>query len=194
MLKVIQTEIPGVLLIEPAVFKDGRGVFLETFHQQRYREAGIPVNFVQDNHSFSVQGVLRGLHYQLKKAQDKLIYVVRGEIFDVAVDIRRGSPTFGKWVGAVLSEENKMQLFIPKGFAHGFYVKSEFADVMYKCSDVYDPQDDYGLPWFDPDLHIKWPLSGTPLVSEKDQKHPRLKDIPEKRLPLYRVPGNDDEA
>jgi len=184
-MKVIKTEIPEVLLIEPSLFKDDRGFFLETFHQKRFEEIGIQSTFVQDNHSHSSKGVLRGLHYQQKKAQDKLIYVVRGKIFDVAVDIRRGSPTFGEWSGAILSEENKRQLFIPKGFAHGFYVMSEVADVVYKCSDLYDPEDDYGILWSDPDIGVQWPLKGTPAVSEKDNKHLPLHSMPEERLPVY---------
>ena len=171
-MNVTETEIPEVLLIQPRVFEDERGYFLETFHNSRYTEAGIPHTFVQDNHSRSSKGVLRGLHYQLKNAQDKLIYVVRGEIFDVAVDIRRGSPTFGKWVGATLSEADKTQLFIPKGFAHGFFVVSEAADVVYKCSDMYDPTDDYGIFWNDPAIDIQWPLAGNPAVSLKDQQNP----------------------
>ena len=181
---VTETEIPEVLLVHPRVFEDDRGYFLETFHQDRYEAVGITTTFVQDNHSRSSKGVLRGLHYQLKKAQDKLIYVVRGEIFDVAVDIRRGSPTFGKWTGAILSEKNKSQLFIPKGFAHGFYVLSETADVVYKCTDMYDPTDDYGIFWNDPAIGIQWPLEGEPAVSQKDQNNLRLEEMADDKLPV----------
>lgn len=184
-MKVSETALPGVLLIEPRVFGDHRGVFLETYHREKYARAGIAKPFVQDNHSHSYKGVLRGLHYQLKQPQGKLLYVVTGEIFDVAVDIRQGSPTFGKWVGVTLSAENRRQLYVPEGFAHGFYVLSERADVTYKCTDLYAPGDEYGILWCDADLNIAWPLQGTPLLSEKDARYPRLAEVPPQHLPRY---------
>lgn len=180
----INSGLPGVVIAEPRVFSDERGFFLETYHRQKYVRGGIEAVFVQDNHSRSSQGVLRGLHYQLKSPQAKLVYVVSGEIFDVAVDLRQGSPTFGKWTGAGLSDENRRQMFIPEGFAHGFCVLSPFADVIYKCSSLYDPADDMGLLWDDPEVGIQWPVSA-PVVSEKDKAHPRLKTMPEDRLPVY---------
>lgn len=182
---ITETAIPGVLIAEPKVFKDARGFFLETYHAQKYAEKGIEKTFVQDNHSRSVKGTLRGLHYQLNRPQGKMIYTVNGEIFDVAVDIRRGSPTFGKWVGAILSGENKKQLYIPEGFAHGFYVLSESADVTYKCTDFYASGDEYGLLWSDPAINIEWPLQGSPLLSEKDSQCPSLNSIPTAHLPVY---------
>ena len=144
IMNIVSLEIPEVKLIKPCVFPDDRGFFMQTYHEKMYREAGIDVTFVQDNWSRSTQGVLRGLHYQLEHAQDKLVSVIRGEVFDAAVDIRKGSPTFGKWVGVILSEENKHQLFVPKGFAHGFCVLSDEVDFVYKCSDFYTPGDEYG--------------------------------------------------
>lgn len=182
---VHQTDLPGVVVIEPRVFKDQRGFFLETFHSKRYEQYGIKKTFVQDNHSHSSRGILRGLHYQLKQPQGKLIYVVTGEIFDVAVDIRRGSPTFGKWFGVILSSENKKQVYIPEGFAHGFYVLSETADVTYKCTDFYASDDEYGLLWSDPEVNIQWPLNESPLLSEKDSRYFALSEIPQEHLPVY---------
>jgi len=179
------TSLPGVMLIEPDVFEDDRGFFMETHHQKRYREAGIDRVFVQDNHSHSKRGTLRGLHYQLKHAQGKLICVIRGQIFDVAVDIRRGSPTFGKWSGAYLSAENNHQLFIPEGFAHGFSVLSATADVIYKCTDFYTPGDEYGIFWADPVIDIDWQIK-SPVLSEKDTQNPKLSEIPEELLPVYK--------
>jgi dTDP-4-dehydrorhamnose 3,5-epimerase len=184
-MEMISLEIEDVKLVKPRVFPDDRGFFMQTYHEKQYREAGITARFVQDNWSRSTQGVLRGLHYQLKNPQDKLVSVIRGEVFDVAVDIRRGSPTFGKWVGAILSEENRHQLFVPKGFAHGFCVLSDEVDFVYKCSDFYTPGDEYGVRWDDPDIGIEWLGAGF-LVSEKDQKVSFLKDIPEKRLPSFK--------
>ncbi len=184
-IKVQETDLPGVLLIEPPVFEDHRGFFMETYHSKKYRELGIHQAFVQDNHSHSVKGVLRGLHYQLHHPQGKLIYVVRGEIFDVAVDIRRGSPTFGRWTGYRLSDRNKRQLFIPEGFAHGFLVLSEVADVMYKCTELYAPGDEFGLLWSDPRVGITWPLEGEPVLSEKDSRFLPLFEIPPENLPVY---------
>jgi len=173
-----------VIIVEPDVFGDQRGYFLETFQKKRYEEAGINVSFVQDNLSFSRKGVLRGLHYQLPHQQAKLVHVIKGEIFDVAVDIRKGSPTFGKWVSIVLSERNKRQVFIPAGFAHGFCVLSDTAYVLYKCSDYYSPQSEGGVVWSDPMLNIPWPIP-SPIVSPKDASYPPLKDIPPERLPEF---------
>ncbi|NOX38114.1 MAG: dTDP-4-dehydrorhamnose 3,5-epimerase [Calditrichaeota bacterium] len=184
-LRSIPTEIPDVRLIEPVVFGDNRGFFLETYHQKKYEELGIRDIFVQDNHSHSRKGVLRGLHYQLRYPQGKLIYVSYGTIFDVAVDIRRGSPTFGKWVGRILSDRNHHQLYIPGGFAHGFYVLSDWADVIYKCTAFYVPDDDFGIAWWDPTINIDWPLEGQPILSNKDRELKPLKDIPEAMLPVY---------
>lgn len=181
--KFIKTAIPGVVLVEPDTYRDERGFFMETYHQTRYAEGGIEYLFVQDNHSHSRKGTLRGLHYQLKHSQAKLIYVSGGEIFDVAVDIRRGSPTFGKWVGAHLTEENSRQIYVPKGFAHGFYTLSETADVIYKCTDFYAPGDEYGILWSDPDIGIEWPEKN-PLLSKKDSRNTRLSEIPEDLLPV----------
>ena len=169
-------EIPEVVLIEPKVFADGRGFFMETYKLSDFSEFGIKEPFVQDNHSHSVKGVLRGLHYQNPpKAQGKLVRVVRGEIYDVAVDIRKGSPTYGKWIGVVLSEENKLMLYVPPGFAHGFCVLSEVAEVVYKCTEEYDPVAEAGIIWNDPEIGIKWPIEA-PILSEKDSKWPRLRD------------------
>ena len=172
---VESTALPGVLLVKPRVFGDDRGFFLETYNETRYREAGIDVSFVQDNHSCSRQGTLRGLHFQTTNVQDKLVWAIQGEIFDVAVDVRRSSPHFGKWVGARLSAENKHQLFVPKGFAHGFCVLSETAEVMYKCSDVYAPGAEGGILWNDPTLNIDWPIK-EPILSPKDEVLPRFED------------------
>ncbi|MGR5146643.1 dTDP-4-dehydrorhamnose 3,5-epimerase [Photobacterium alginatilyticum] len=169
-MKVIDTNIPEVKIIEPRVFGDDRGFFLETFQSERYKtDVGIEQDFVQDNHSRSSKGVLRGLHFQKKKPQGKLVRVVRGEVFDVAVDIRSGSPTYGQWEGVVLSEYNKKQFWIPPGFAHGFVVLSDTADFEYKCTDFYDPTDEGSIRWNDPDLGIKWPCSA-PILSDKDAK------------------------
>ena len=173
-----ETLLKGVYVIEPDVFGDARGFFLETWQKKRYQETGITANFVQDNHSRSEKGVIRGLHYQLKHAQDKLVYVVRGTIFDVAVDLRRGSETFGQWTGCILSDENRKQFFVPKGFAHGFSVLSDVVDVTYKCSDYYAPGDEYGILYNDPDLGIDWHVNmDKTLVSDKDLIHPCLKDV-----------------
>jgi len=184
-MKIFPTSLPGVLIIEPRVFKDERGFFMETYHQKRYEDAGIEVRFVQDNLSYSSQGVLRGLHYQYPHAQAKLVEAIRGEVFDVAVDIRRGSPSFGQWTSANLSGENRRQIFVPEGFAHGFCVLSKTAVVIYKCSDFYAPECEGGVLWSDPDLGIKWPVKH-PLVSDKDMGYLRLEDIPPERLPIYR--------
>ena len=172
-MRVERTAIPDVLIIEPAVHQDGRGFFLETYHADRYREHGIPGPFVQDNHSLSSAGTLRGLHLQLRRPQGKLIRVIEGEIFDVAVDVRRGSPTFGRWVGVRLSSYNFRQCWVPVGFAHGFYVTSEVAQVEYKCTDVYDPDDELGIAWNDSELAIEWP-AGERILSPRDRQHPTL--------------------
>ncbi|WP_224245728.1 dTDP-4-dehydrorhamnose 3,5-epimerase [Hyalangium gracile] len=182
-MKVIPTEIPGVLILEPKVFGDERGFFLETFHAKRYADAGIPGPFVQDNYSRSVKGTLRGLHFQEPQPQGKLVQVVAGAVYDVAVDIRKGSPTFGKWVGVELSSENKRQFWVPPGFAHGFCVLSESADFQYKCTALYAPEHERAIIWNDPDLAIPWPISGAPKLSAKDAAAPRLKDAPV--LPVY---------
>ena len=173
---------PEVLLIEPDVFPDPRGFFMETFHSIKYAEHGLPAVFLQDNHSRSSRGVLRGLHYQLKNPQGKLVRVVSGEVFDVAVDIRRGSPWFGKWVGAILSEENHRQMYVPPGFAHGFCTLSERADFLYKCTDLYAPGDEYGIAWDDPDVAVEWPQLDYSL-SDKDLGNPGLFD--NENLPVY---------
>jgi dTDP-4-dehydrorhamnose 3,5-epimerase len=164
------------LLVEPDVHKDARGFFLESYHSNKYAEAGLNVKFVQDNHSRSAQGILRGLHSQLHKPQGKLVRVVQGEIFDVAVDARPGSPTFGEWVGQVLSAENFLQLYVPQGFFHGFCVLSPLADLEYKCTDFYDPEDEIGIRWDDPDLKIQWPVT-QPILSERDKRLPALQEI-----------------
>ncbi|NCJ07937.1 dTDP-4-dehydrorhamnose 3,5-epimerase [Synechococcales cyanobacterium C] len=185
-MKLLQTSIPGLLLFEPSVFADHRGFFLESYHAQKYAELGLTAQFVQDNHSFSCQDTLRGLHYQRQHPQGKLVSVIRGTIFDVGVDIRQGSPTFGQWYGACLCGENHHQLYIPPGFAHGFCVLSETADVLYKCTDFYDPTDDCCLRWNDPDLQIDWPVR-EPLLSAKDASAPFLKDVT-LHLPCFESP------
>jgi dTDP-4-dehydrorhamnose 3,5-epimerase len=171
-MKFVSTTIPDVILIEPTVFGDERGFFMETYREDIFREAGIPNKFIQDNHSGSRQGTLRGLHYQINQSQGKLVRAIVGEFFDVAVDIRRSSPTFGKWVGQILSAENKYQLWIPSGFAHGFYVLSDWAEIVYKANDYYAPEWDRSLLWNDPEIGIDWPLlSGIALrLSEKDKQ------------------------
>lgn len=179
------TSLPGVILIEPQVFEDPRGFFMETFHKKKYAVEGIDRVFVQDNHSHSKRGTLRGLHYQLRHAQGKLIYVVAGEVFDVAVDIRCGAPTFGKWSGTYISAENKRQLYIPEGFAHGFSVLSETADVIYKCTDFYTPGDEYGIFWADPTIDIDWKIE-SPVLSKKDSQNPELSQVAKELLPVYK--------
>jgi len=171
--RLISTALPGVVVLEPQVHRDGRGFFLEVYNTERLRSHGIDVRFVQDNHSRSVRGTLRGLHWQFRRPQAKLVRVVQGEIFDVAVDIRRGSPTFGTWMGVTLSGDNFRQTFIPEGFAHGFCVLSETADVEYKCSDYYDPGGEAGLVWNDPAIGIAWPVE-SPLLSQRDAAHASL--------------------
>ncbi len=183
-MNVVPTSLPGVLLIEPKVFGDHRGFFLETYQAERYRQAGITLPFVQDNHSRSQRGVLRGLHFQLRHPQGKLVQVMRGAVFDVAVDIRRGSPSFGRWFGAVLSDENHRQLYIPPGFAHGFCVLSDVVDFVYKCTDYYHPEDEDGVSWQDPAIGIDWPITD-PLLSDRDAGLPLLADMEPERLPAY---------
>lgn len=177
-MKFTATEIPDVILIEPRVFSDARGFFMETFQAEVFAKAGIPVNFVQDNHSGSQKGTLRGLHYQICHAQGKLFRVIAGTVFDVVVDLRRSSPTCGKWIGTLLSAENKHQLWIPEGFAHGFYVVSEWAEINYKVTDYYAPQCERTLMWNDPQLAIAWPLADgqPPILSAKDVNGKPLKD------------------
>lgn len=175
-MRVERTEIPDVLLVEPTVFPDARGHFFESWHWARYREAGIPDQFVQDNHSRSIRGVLRGLHAQRRRPQAKLVRAVVGEIFDVAVDARPASPTFGRWVGVVLSGDNRRQCYVPAGFLHGFCVLSAMAEVEYKCSVAYDPGDDIGVVWDDADLAIGWPVA-SPILSARDAALPRFVDV-----------------
>ena len=183
---VEETSLPGVLLVTPQVHRDPRGFFIETYHQERYRAAGMDAVLVQDNHSQSVQGTLRGLHTQLKRPQAKLVRCVEGVIWDVAVDIRVGSPAFGQWTGAELSAATGRQIYIPTGFAHGFVVLSERAQVEYKCSDVYVPDDQLGIRWNDPQLAVEWPRAVEPVLSDKDKMAPLLKDLMD-RLPRYHV-------
>ncbi len=181
-MKVVKTDLDGVLIIEPQVFGDGRGFFLETYHQHRYQEFGINADFVQDNLSFSKRRTLRGLHFQHPNAQAKLVQVPLGEVFDVVVDIRPQSPSFGRWIGEYLSDKNKKQLFIPDGFAHGFCVVSDTALFHYKCSDFYASECEGGINWNDPGLAIDWPVDD-PVVSEKDRALPILSEIATDRLP-----------
>jgi dTDP-4-dehydrorhamnose 3,5-epimerase len=182
-LKATETSLPGVLILQPAVFSDDRGFFMETYHAARFRDLGIDAEFVQDNHSRSTAGVVRGLHYQEPNAQGKLVRCTRGAVFDVAVDIRAGSPTFGKWVGVELSEENRSILWIPGGYAHGFCTLTDVADLVYKCTVVYCRENDCNIVWNDPDIGIAWPHIDNPRLSEKDAKAPRLKDAT--LLPKY---------
>ncbi len=181
-MNVIETILPGVVIIEPKVFGDDRGFFLETYQKDRYRElAGIELDFVQDNHSRSAKGVLRGLHFQKTRPQGKLVRVVTGEVFDVAVDINPESPTYGEYAASILSDKNKHQFWVPPGYAHGFAVLSEFADFEYKCTDYYDPSDEGSLIWNDLDVGIDWPLDD-PLLSDKDKNAPTLKQLRDLRL------------
>lgn len=182
-MKITPSKIPEVLIIEPDVHGDARGFFMETWHAQKYSDAGLDVNFVQDNQSRSKQGILRGLHYQLEQPQGKLVRVTSGSVFDVAVDIRKGSPSFGQWVGIELSSDNFKQLYVPPGFAHGFCVLSEYADFLYKCTDFYAPEYEHGIRWSDPDININWPGNDF-LVSEKDEQMAMLKDM-DNFLPIY---------
>lgn len=186
-MEVIQTPLPGVLLIRPRVFRDERGTFLETWRRERYDEAGIPEEFVQDNAASSVRGVLRGLHYQYPEPQGKLVMALQGEVFDVAVDIRQGSPHFGEWYGARLSAVNGQQLWIPEGFAHGYAVLSETAVFSYKCTRAYNPHGDAALRWDDADIGIDWPLAD-PVLSDKDAAASKLREIQPSRLPSFAAP------
>jgi len=176
-MNIISTAIPEVLILEPVVHGDHRGFFLETFRKSWFEERDIRLDFVQDNHSRSGQGILRGLHYQVNRPQGKLVRAIEGEIYDVAVDLRQSSPNFGKWVGVTLSADNKQQLWVPPGFAHGFYVTSTTAQIVYKCTEYYSPADDRSLLWSDENIGVQWPLlDGQPILSDKDQNAPRLKD------------------
>lgn len=175
-MNIIETDLPGVLLIEPRVFGDARGFFLESWNRKTFADLGLDLDFVQDNHSRSARGVLRGIHYQLQQPQGKLVRVAAGAVFDVAVDLRRSSPHFGQWTGHELSAENHRMLWIPPGFGHGFLVLSETADFLYKTTTLYAPAWDRGVRWDDPDMGVAWPLEGAPLLSAKDQVQPLLKD------------------
>lgn len=183
-MNVLETRLPGVLIIEPDVFGDARGFFMETWSQERYREVGLPAGFVQDNLSRSARGVLRGLHFQSPHPQGKLISVLEGEVFDVAVDVRTGSPTFGEWVGEVLSSVNRRQLYVPEGFAHGFVVTDDTALFSYKCTEYYHPETERSILWNDPEIGIEWPI-GDPILSDKDGRAPRLAAIPSDKLPRH---------
>lgn len=182
---ILPTKIEGTVLIEPKVFGDERGFFMETWNAQRYSEAGLKEQFVQDNLSRSRRGVLRGLHFQEPNPQGKLVFVLEGEVFDVAVDIRHGSPTFGQWEGYILSAENKRQFFVPAGFAHGFCVTSEFALFAYKCTELYQPANEGSVAWDDPDLNISWPID-KPELSTKDANGIKLADYPVDKLPKFK--------
>ncbi|MBI3523298.1 MAG: dTDP-4-dehydrorhamnose 3,5-epimerase [Betaproteobacteria bacterium] len=175
-MQVLATTIPEVLLIEPKVFGDARGFFFESYNQRTLAELGLNAEFVQDNHSRSARNVLRGLHYQIEHSQGKLVRVIAGEVFDVAVDLRRSSPTFGQWVGYLLSAENKRMMWVPPGFAHGFYVTSEYAEFLYKTTDYWYPEHERCLAWNDPELAIAWPLAGTPLLASKDSAGMSLRE------------------
>jgi dTDP-4-dehydrorhamnose 3,5-epimerase len=177
------TDLPGVIIIEPDVHRDDRGFFLECYHADKYRQGGVDAVFVQDNHSRSAQGTLRGLHLQLRNTQGKLVRVIDGEVFDVAVDVRVGSPTFGKWAGVTLSSENHRQVYVPEGFAHGFVVTSEAAEFEYKCTNFYDPGSEISIAWDDPQIGIEWPIDA-PALSAKDEKAPNLSEVMD-QLPRY---------
>ncbi|MET0053117.1 MAG: dTDP-4-dehydrorhamnose 3,5-epimerase [Candidatus Thiodiazotropha sp.] len=182
---VVETKIPGVLILKPRVFGDPRGWFMETWQSERYAEHGLPERFVQDNQAYSERGVLRGLHIQNPYGQGKLVQVVKGTVFDVAVDVRRGSPWFGQWVGVELTEDNHHQFYVPVGFAHGYLVLSESAIFSYKCTDYYHPETQFSVRWDDPDIAIDWPGGATPILAEKDQFAPCLSEIPLEQLPVY---------
>ncbi|MGE5244872.1 MAG: dTDP-4-dehydrorhamnose 3,5-epimerase [Betaproteobacteria bacterium] len=182
-MRFLPTDLPGVLVIEPDVHRDGRGYFLETYRADKYRAAGVPGPFIQDNHSLSLGRTVRGLHLQVRRPQGKLIRVVEGEIFDVAVDVRRGSPAFGQWVGVMLSADSFRQCYVPPGFAHGFSVVSAVAQVEYKCTELYDPEDEVGIAWNDRDLAIDWKVSD-PILSPRDRRFPALSEVID-RLPTF---------
>ena len=183
-MNVLESSLKGVMIIKPDVFQDNRGFFMETYQKDKYEKSDLKTVFVQDNLSYSSRGTLRGLHYQHPYPQAKLVQAIKGEIYDVAVDIRIGSSTFGQWAGVRLSDENRLQLYVPEGFAHGFCVLSNTASVIYKCSDFYTPHCEGGIVWCDPDLGIEWPLRD-PLLSKKDGGYPLLKEISAERLPVY---------
>ncbi len=185
-MKLIETDLPGCTIIEPRVFGDARGYFYESYNAQKYKEAGLDLHFVQTNVSRSAQGVLRGLHYQWPNPQGKLVSVLEGEVYDVAIDIRSGSPTFGRWAAVILSADNKRHFWIPEGFAHGFAVLSEDATFSYQCTAAYDAAVDASVRWNDADIAIDWPISA-PQLSEKDARAPFLRDVPPARLPEYAV-------
>ena len=187
MLERVETSLPGVFEIRPQVYGDNRGFFMETYNRSRFEELGIEDDFLQDNHSCSGLGTLRGLHYQLRRSQAKLCWLVEGEALDIAVDIRRGSPTFGQWAAVKLSAEEHNQIYIPKGFAHGFLALTERVQFLYKCSELYDKNDEYGIFWRDPDLRIEWGTAN-PVVSERDANSPTLSQIPAEHLPTYEFP------
>ena len=184
-MKVVETKLPGAIVLEPKVFGDERGFFMETWNEARYQEAGLPARFVQDNLSFSAKGVLRGLHFQNPDQQGKLVHVLQGEVFDVAVDVRVGSPTFGEWEAVILSSENKRQFYIPEGFAHGFLVTSDAALFAYKVTGKYNPKAEGFVLWNDSEIGIKWPIDASPILSEKDRAARPLGDIPVEWLPRY---------
>lgn len=184
-MKVTETAIPGVLIVEPRVFGDERGWFLESWQCRRYADHGIPRDMVQDNQAYSRHGVLRGLHIQHPHAQGKLVQVLRGEVFDVAVDVRRGSPWFGRWIGVLLSGENRRQFWVPPGFAHGYYVTGDDALFTYKCTDFYHPENEISVAWDDPAIGIEWPLTGDPVLSEKDRQAVPLGRVQADRLPVF---------
>ena len=188
-MNIITTNLPSVIVIEPKVYVDKRGFFLETFREDVLLQAGINVHFVQDNHTRSSQGVLRGLHYQMTQTQGKLVHVATGSVFDVVVDVRSGSPTFGQWFGTELNEDNIKMIYVPPGFAHGFVVLSETADFIYKCTDYYHPESEQGIAWDDPDLNIDWPIAEIAekiSLSDKDKQNVKLKDQPAEKLPAYK--------
>ena len=178
-MQFLPTKIPDVVLVQVHKLGDHRGFFMETYHAEKFSDGGIPAKFIQDNHASSQKNILRGLHYQLEFPQGKLVKCIQGEIFDIAVDIRIDSSTFGKWVGEILSSENAKQLYVPPGFAHGYVVRSEHAEVEYKCTELYHPEDEYGILWNDPEIGIEWGVE-YPILSEKDKQQPLLKDMKEK--------------
>lgn len=180
----VETPLDGVIVVEPDVHRDERGFFLETYHLEKYAEGGIRLPFVQDNHSRSMRGTLRGLHAQWRRPQGKLVRALLGEIFDVAVDMRRGSPTYAQWFGVLLTDQNAKQIYVPPGYLHGFCVVSEVAEVEYKCTDLYDPGFELGVVWNDPEIGIEWPVD-EPVLSPKDAAAPRLRDVPEEWLPEF---------
>ena len=188
-MNIITTNLPGVIVIEPKVYVDKRGFFLETFREDVLLQAGINAHFVQDNHTRSSQGVLRGLHYQMTQTQGKLVRVAAGSVFDVVVDVRSSSPTFGQWYGTELNEDNIKMIYVPPGFAHGFVVLSETADFIYKCTDYYHPESEQGIAWDDPDLNIDWSIAEIAekiSLSDKDKQNVKLKDQPAEKLPAYK--------